>query len=160
MSSFNNNNQILHIAAECAVIAAVTFYMSIKYKQIRAKLESLNNRIEEQSEIIQKHEAMINQLSMTLNKIINPQNARPKQMKSKIFQQIPEISEKSPPKTELPKRNKPVIEEISIEEELKSELEELKQKTKKDEKSDEGDGDGEIKHDLKTKKKDEKSDEA
>ena len=70
MSSFNNN-QILHIAAECAVIAAITFYVSIKYKQIQANLESLKNRIEEQSEIIQKHEAIIKQLSFTLNKIIN-----------------------------------------------------------------------------------------
>ena len=105
MSSFNNN-QVLHIAAECAVIAAITFYVSIKYKQIQATLESLNNRLEEQSEIIQKHEVMIKQLNLTLNQFINnsgntyekrnTQDARRvPQMKSKTSQQIPKIFAKS-----------------------------------------------------------------
>ena len=180
MSSFNNN-QILHIAAECAVIAAITFYVSIKYKQIQANLESLKNRIEEQSEIIQKHEAMIKQLSFALNKIINnPGDVRvkrgakmgvergvnimggeiPHQMKSEV-RHDPQRHTNSPPKTELPTRKKPIIEEISVEEELKNELEELNLKTKKsDEKSDKkSDEKSDDNSDLKIKKEEEKSDE-
>jgi hypothetical protein len=168
MSSFNNN-QILHIAAECAVIAAITFYISIKYKQIQANFESLNNRIEEQAEIIQKHEVIIKQLSLTLNKIINNSGSVSAkkfvnrdvnimkgetsfETKSKVRRE-PQSYAKSPPKTELPVRKKPIIEEISVEEELKKELEELNFKTEK------GDEKGDENSDLKNKKEEEKRDE-
>ena len=141
MSLFNNN-QVLHVAAECAVLAAITFYISIKYKQLQAKLESLNNRIEEQAEIIQKHGVMIE----NVHKLLNQKSSRNTPKNKEIPRPYGRMGvskekvniKKSSPKVELPPRNEPKIEEVSVEEELEEELKELNLKTeKKEEKTEE-----------------------
>ena len=133
---------MLHVAAECAVLAAITFYISIKYKQLQAKLESLNNRIEEQAEIIQKHEIMLK----NFNEFLKVQTRRNPRKNTEIHRTYEGVglskkevkTKKSPPRVELPPRNEPKIEELSVEEELEEELKELNlKKEKKEEKENE-----------------------
>ena len=145
-----NNKQIVHIAAECAVLAAITFYFSIKYKQIQARLTALNNRIEEQSELIQKNDAYIKNIIANLNLINSkfqretpdsssktiPSNSTKNsnikkqddhENKETIIEEplVQETNSDKKNELPLPTRKAPIIEEISMEEELKNELEEL-----------------------------------
>ena len=53
MSLFDNK-QVIHIAAECAVIVVVTFYFSLKNRQLQAKVHTLSQRIKEQETIDSK----------------------------------------------------------------------------------------------------------
>ena len=66
---FENKTMITHIAVESLIILGVTIYFSQKNKKLMGHINDLIHRIEEQEDIIQKHEQLINNLSNAINDI-------------------------------------------------------------------------------------------
>ena len=61
---FTENKQLMiHIASEVVVLVGITFYFNQKNKKLTAHLEDLVQRVEEQEDLLQKHEQMIKQLT-------------------------------------------------------------------------------------------------
>ena len=71
MSKLLENKQIIHIATEIVILISITIYFSSKNKKLLGYIEDLSSRVEQQEEIIQKHEIIIRQLAKSLN---NTQN--------------------------------------------------------------------------------------
>jgi phosphopantetheine adenylyltransferase len=67
MSKLLENKQIIHIAAEIVVLVGITFYFSSKNKKLSDHIEDLSQRLEEQEDLIQKHEQIIRQLVQAMN---------------------------------------------------------------------------------------------
>jgi hypothetical protein len=63
---FENKQQILHIVTEVIALIALTFYFSQKNKKMMSHIEDLSQRLEEQEEIIQKHDKIIEKLQAQL----------------------------------------------------------------------------------------------
>ena len=67
MSKLIENKQIIHIVTEVAIIAGVIFLFSSKNKKLLEHIENLSKRLDEQNELIQKHEQIIRQLITVVN---------------------------------------------------------------------------------------------
>ena len=68
MSKLLENKQIIHIATEVVVLIGLTFYFSSKNKKLMEHIEDLSQRLEDQEDLIQKHEQIIRQLVQAVNK--------------------------------------------------------------------------------------------
>ena len=66
---FENKTFLIHIAAEIIIIIGVSFYFSQKNKKLMGHINDLIQRIEDQEDMIQKHEQLINNLTNALNDI-------------------------------------------------------------------------------------------
>ena len=73
MSKLLEKKDIIHIATEIVVLIGITFYFSSKNKKLLEHIEDLSKRIEEQEDIVQKHEKIIIQLVQNINNN-NPDN--------------------------------------------------------------------------------------
>jgi hypothetical protein len=62
MTNVLERKEIIHIVVEVVVLAGITFYFSSKNKKLLDNIQVLSKKLEEQSEIIQKHEHIIMQL--------------------------------------------------------------------------------------------------
>ena len=62
MSTLLEKKHIIHMITEVVVILGVIFYFSSKNKKLLNHIENLSKRLEEQEDIIQKHEKIITQL--------------------------------------------------------------------------------------------------
>ena len=69
---FENKTFLIHIAAEIIIIIGVSFYFSQKNKKLMGHINDLIQRIEDQEDMLQKHE----QLIINLNNAINDINAK------------------------------------------------------------------------------------
>lgn len=67
MSKLLENKQIVHIATEIVVLIGITFYFSSKNKKLLGHIEDLSQRLEDQEDMIQKHEQIIKQLVQVIN---------------------------------------------------------------------------------------------
>ena len=67
MSKILDNKQIIHIATEAVIIIGIIIYFSSKNKKLYSHIEDLSKRLEDQEEIIQKHELIIKQLVQSIN---------------------------------------------------------------------------------------------
>lgn len=63
------NNQIIHITAEVIIITGVCFYFSRKTKALNNRIDILTQKLEEQQELINKHEDIISQLLFRLSEL-------------------------------------------------------------------------------------------
>ena len=79
-----DNKQIIHIATEVITIVGLSIYFSRQNKKLFDSIEILTKSLNEQNEIIQKHENMINKLVETIQELI----ARP-QMQPQMQPQMP-----------------------------------------------------------------------
>ena len=76
MSSLSNNKQLMiHVVSEIAVLAGITFYFTKKNNTMSTRIDDLVQRVEEQEDLIQKHDAIIQKLVGYINR----QNAHQKQ---------------------------------------------------------------------------------
>jgi phage shock protein A len=66
---FENKSMLIHVAAEIIVVIGITFYFSQKNKKLMGHINDLIQRIEDQEDIIQKHEQLINNLTNAINDI-------------------------------------------------------------------------------------------
>lgn len=62
-----NKQQMIHIASEVVVLLGLTFYFNKKNKKIMEHIEDLAQRIEEQEDLLQKHEQVIKKLVNFIN---------------------------------------------------------------------------------------------
>lgn len=58
---------MIHIASEIVVVIGLTFYFNQKNKKLMSHIEDLSQRIEEQEDILQKHEKVIRKLLDFIN---------------------------------------------------------------------------------------------
>jgi cell division septum initiation protein DivIVA len=78
MSKLLENKQIIHIATEIVALMGIVFYFSSKNKKLLEHIEDLSQRLEDQEDLIQKHEQIIRQLVQTVNKGSHNQSSQPK----------------------------------------------------------------------------------
>jgi hypothetical protein len=89
MSKLLENKQIIHIATEIVVMMGIIFYFSSKNKKLLEHIEDLSQRLEDQEDLIQKHEQIIRQLVQAVNNkkpqfdISQSSQVKPKQEKKK-----------------------------------------------------------------------------
>jgi len=69
MSKLLDNKQIIHIVSEIVIILGITFYFTQKNKKLMNHINDLTQRIEEQEDILQKHEQMITKLSSMIEEL-------------------------------------------------------------------------------------------
>jgi hypothetical protein len=74
MSTLLENKQIIHVASEIVVLTGLTFYFSQKNKKLTGHIEDLAERIEEQEDLLQKHEQVIRKLVEFVNQQKNTQS--------------------------------------------------------------------------------------
>ena len=70
--SLLENRKLLHIGAEIVTLLTFAFYFSKKNTKLLGYIEDLSQRVEEQEDIIQKHEAIIHKLVQRMNNMIMP----------------------------------------------------------------------------------------
>ena len=58
---------MIHIASEIVVVIGLTFYFNQKNKKLMSHIEDLSQRIEEQEDLLQKHEQVIRKLVDFIN---------------------------------------------------------------------------------------------
>jgi hypothetical protein len=97
MSKLLENKQLLHVAGEVVILLGVTYFITQKHKKIMAHVEDLAQRLEEQDEMIQKHEQVIRKLVETIN-------SRPPAMSHPTLG--PLRSQQAPPQRTILKRKK------------------------------------------------------
>ena len=73
------NKQIIHIATEIVALIGIIFYFSSKNKKLLEHIEDLSQRLEDQEDLIQKHEQIIRQLVQA----VNTHGSQPKQVSPK-----------------------------------------------------------------------------
>jgi len=105
--------EIIHIASEIIVIVGIVYYFNQKNKKLLAHIEDLVQRIEDQEDLLQKHEQIIKNLVENLNRVANSQHERVQQSaphqrhtpsKNKIKQ--PQKTHTKPPLSIPPKQEK------------------------------------------------------
>ena len=67
MSTILKNKQMIHIATEAIALIGLAYYFSSKNKKLLEHIEDLAQRLEEQEDMIKKHEEIIIQLIQTVN---------------------------------------------------------------------------------------------
>ena len=73
MSKFlDGKMQLIHVTSEIVVLLGLTFYFSQKNRQLMSHIEGLATRLEEQEDLIQKHEQIIKKLV----EYVNSENTR------------------------------------------------------------------------------------
>jgi predicted O-linked N-acetylglucosamine transferase (SPINDLY family) len=112
MSKLFENKQIIHIATEVVVLLGITFYFSQKNKKLLEHIEDLSQRLEDQEDMIQKHEQIIKQLVQAVN---TRQLQEPPRSKHNNLKRQSTKLQKSVPKPVKPvKPTKPVTSNIKV----------------------------------------------
>ena len=70
----DNKYQIIHIVSEVVVLAGLFFYINTKNKKLINRINELTQRLEEQEDIIQKHENMLLKLISVVDDLNNNLN--------------------------------------------------------------------------------------
>lgn len=109
MSKVFENKQIIHIATEIVILIGLTVYLNFKNKRLQSQIDDLLHRLEDQEDLIQKHEKIIMQLVHAVNSYNsskNLNNETKNKEKDKLSEKIHEQSEQS---EKSPKHKKGVI---------------------------------------------------
>ena len=129
------NKQIIHIASEIVAFASLIYYFNQKNKKLLSHIQDLSQKMEEQAELLQKHEEVITKMTVFINQqkinsslnLSSETDSFNKKEQSKNRKKEPIKVVKSEPikvsfKEDLPKQNKITqrIEEISSESESES----------------------------------------
>ena len=69
---------MIHIASEIVVIIGLTFYFNQKNKKLMSHIEDLSQRIEEQEDLLQKHEQVIRKMVDFINQYQSEPNIQSK----------------------------------------------------------------------------------
>lgn len=114
MSKLLENKQIIHIATEIVALIGIIFYFSSKNKKLLEHIEDLSQRLEDQEDLIQKHEQIIRQLVQAVNNRGHPPSPSPQPPKPK---HVKRKKTSSPPKRPLarPPRQQPDKPPVSFE---------------------------------------------
>lgn len=72
-----NKQQMIHIIAEIVLMIAIVFYFNQKHKKVLSLVEDLAQRVEEQEDLLQKHEEVIKKLVEGFNVLQTEQYKTP-----------------------------------------------------------------------------------
>ena len=102
-----DNKQIIHIATEVITIVGLTIYFSKQTKKLFESIETLTTSLNEQNEVIQKHENMINKLLETVQQLTMQQQFQPPQPVPQQYlqPQHEQIKPQTQPKVLQPQQN-------------------------------------------------------
>ena len=114
-----NKQQMIHMAAEVIILISVIFYFSQKNRKLSNQIEDLIQRVEEQENMIVKHEEIINKMAAYINATQQARITPASRNKQAPVVQAPVVIETK----ELPVEHS-LITEISIDQENKNELSE------------------------------------
>jgi hypothetical protein len=94
MSKLLENKQLVHIASEVVVLLGLTFYFNQQNKKLMGHIEDLVQRIEDQEDLLQKHEEVIKKLVEYVNQQQSvmkstPQQVVPTQVQQQVQTQVP-----------------------------------------------------------------------
>jgi hypothetical protein len=122
-----NKQQMIHIASEIIVLIGLTFYFNQKNKKLLGHIEDLAQRIEEQEDILQKHEQMLQKLLGS-----TPRNSKPIFIPSKFSKSRKTEVNSLPQNNEIPDKVPLVSSEVSedesdLDDAIAEELEELEE---------------------------------
>lgn len=104
---FENKQQVIHVASEIVALVGLTFYFNQKNKKLLGHIEDLAQRVEEQEDLLQKHEAMIRKLCEILNQHPPPQAAPPGRPLARNKPDRPRKAASAPPPTPPPPPSEP-----------------------------------------------------
>ena len=87
---FTQNKQLMvHIVSEVVVVVGLAFYFNQKNKKLLAHIEDLAQRVEEQEDLLQKHDQM-------LRKVFDHINQQQMQQKVKAIPTLPPVNREKP----------------------------------------------------------------
>jgi hypothetical protein len=93
-----NKQQMIHMAAEVVILLGVIIYFNQKNRKLSNQIEDLIQRVEEQEDIIQKHDQLIQTISTFLNNLNSAPvckpviNASPRKQQGVTFETTPVIT--------------------------------------------------------------------
>ncbi len=107
MSKFlDGKMQLIHVTSEIVVLLGLTFYFSQKNRQLMSHIEGLATRLEEQEDLIQKHEQIIKKLV----EYVNSENTRKSRQNSHQQPSYPRNSPQAPhPQRTIPQHPPPPV---------------------------------------------------
>ena len=149
MSKLVENKQLIHIGTEVVVLVGLTFYFSQKNKKLIGHIEDLAQRVEDQEDMLQKHEQIIRKLVETINNRPPTPTPTPTHQAYQKPKKVPVSRHRSAP-LQVPQRPKSPPKKISFNEspsfeQLPSSSEE---EDEEDEEEDDDDLDSEIQAEL------------
>ena len=106
-----NPKEILHIICEVIILLGISVYFSHKNNQLQKQLLILQDRIDQQNAMIEKHEDIITKLVHTVNNLMVEQQHRPIQDGSSI-KQTKQVKQTTKQVKQTTKQVKPVEKEI------------------------------------------------
>ena len=128
MTNVLEQKQIIHIVVEIVVLTGVSFYFASKNKQLSSSIQALSKKLEEQEEIIQRHEQILMQLVKSVNQ--NNNNNVIKPVTVNIIPDLPIKKNKDPKIVSV--KAQPLKNEVSesenesdLDDEIEEELKEL-----------------------------------
>lgn len=101
--------EIIHIASEIVVIVGIVYYFNQKNKKLMNHIEDLVQRIEDQEDMLQKHEQIIKSLADNLNRISNSQHTNDQQSVAYQRPPAPKNKIKQSPKNQPKTHTKPPL---------------------------------------------------
>lgn len=102
MSKILENKQVVHIACEVVALIGLVIHFSKKNTKLNSYIDEVAQRLEEQEELIKKHEQLIGNLVQTINNMKYVQE-QPIQQKSKKHSQSLQKKTHTMPPLEPPK---------------------------------------------------------
>ena len=142
------NKQMIHIASEIVVLVGLTFYFNQKNRKLMSHIEDLAQKIEEQEDLLQKHEQIIKKMVEFINQ--QNQNSTPpvfvqkQPIKTKSKKDSVKEVHSSPPLTVRKSPTKDIKPKVSF----KSDIQPVKEDQDEDE-EEESDLDAELEEELK-----------
>jgi hypothetical protein len=120
MSKLKENKQMIHIASEIVALVGLTFYFNQKNKKLMGHIENLAQKIEEQEDLLQKHEHIIKKMLEFMNDQNTPQVLAKQLETTKIRKKPPppakEVHTKPPLKVPTP--SKPESTKVSFSDQI------------------------------------------
>jgi hypothetical protein len=141
------NKQMVHIASEIVVLFGLTFYFNQKNKKLMSHIEDLAQKVEEQDDLLQKHEQVIKKMVEFINQNPSPQSVlvqtqhhKPKKILAKEVHTKPPLTVRKQPMKESPQK-------VSFKTDIPKETK-VEQYTEEEEEEDESDLDAELAEEL------------
>ena len=85
MSGLLQNKQILHVFAEITILLVILFYFSQKTRKLQSYIQDIHHRLEEQDEIIRRHDELLKKIVSRLERGSLP----PPSLKKKVTFETP-----------------------------------------------------------------------
>ena len=115
MSKLMENKHMIHVLSEIAAMLGITFYFSKQNKKLKGYIEDVAQRMEEQEDLIQRHEEMLKVLAARVGGMppqqpmrnSDPSADQQMQMQMQMQQQMRQMQQQQEPRVDVPRLSKP-----------------------------------------------------